>query len=316
MTSSARRMNKQAVDDMVKPRFAGLSRMLESGDYKLYISLGSGSTLSFASGCALFSILEESGLAGYVAEVWGNSSGAIVGGLWSAGRSAGEIVGMVSGLRVGQVRDIAWGHILKGFLRRPFCPNGIDGFLKGDKLERLLEKSLPVATFEECRVPFRCIAYPDDGTDRIKVFERGLLAPAIRASISMQWVFLPKVIDGVRYLDGTMAEKTPMKSIMDYHRGRGDKRKPLILATYNGWDEGYHRLGKRHFGLLRRANQFKEVLQGRAFWAQVELAQMQGAKVVVLTPGSYDVGTLDVRRFNKLYHRAREVIDERLGGMK
>lgn len=299
---------------MVKPRFAGLSRMLESGVYKLYISLGSGSTLSFASGCALLTLLEESGLAGYVAEVWGNSSGAIVGGMWSAGRSAGEIVEMVSGLRVGQVRDIAWGHILKGFLRRPFNFNGIDGFLKGDKLERLLEKNLPAATFEKCKVPFRCIAYPDDGTDRIKVFEQGLLAPAIRASISMQWVFLPRVIDGVRYLDGTMAEKTPIKSIMDYHRGRGDKRKPLILATYNGWDEGYHRLGRSHFGLLGRANQFKEVLQGRAFWAQVELAQMQGAKLVVLSPGSYDVGTLDVGRFGELYRRALAVMGEKLGG--
>jgi predicted acylesterase/phospholipase RssA len=314
MTSSVPRRNRETADNIAKPRFAGLSRMLGSGRHKLYISLGSGSVLSFASGCALFTLLEESGLAGSVQEVWGNSSGAMVGGLWSAGRSAEELVEMVSRLRVGQVRDIAWGHILRGFLRSPFNLNGIDGFLKGNKLERLLEKNLPVKTFEECRVPFRCIAYPDDGTDRIKVFDRGPLAPAIRASISMQWVFLPKVIDGVRYLDGTMAEKTPMQSIMDYHRKSGDKRKPVILATYNGWDEGYHRLGKSHYGLLKRANQFKEVLQGRAFWAQVELAEGQGAQVVVLSPGSYDVRTLDVGRFGELYRRALVVMGERLGG--
>lgn len=315
MTSSDRKRDNQAQKDMGKPRFAGLSSMLGSGKYKLYLSLGSGSILSFASGCALLSLLEEAGLAERVEEVWGNSSGAIVGGLWSAGMSAEELVEVMSGLKVSMVRDVALSHIIRGILSRPGSPNAIDGILKGDKLERLVERHLPVKTFEGCAVPFRCIAYADDGSDSVHIFDSGPLAPAIRASVSMQWVFLPKRIGGIVYLDGTMAEKTPIKSLMEYHLRGKDGRKPLILAIYNGWDEDYHRLKKSHFGLLGRANQFKEVLQSRAFSAQVELARGRGAEVVVLSPGSYHVGTLALGRFRELYDRALSVMGDRLEGV-
>ena len=137
--------------------------------------------------------------------VTGSSAGAIVAGLWASGRDGPEIRDRLLPLRRAEFWDLA---PALDWLRGP------PGLLRGDAMQRLLERHLACRTFEACRFPVAVNAF-DVGARRAIHFRSGELAPAVRASASLPGLFQPTRIDGGWYLDGGFVEKTPLQPLLE-----------------------------------------------------------------------------------------------------
>jgi NTE family protein len=137
------------------------------------------------------------------AAISGCSAGAIVGALWAAGLGPDRICDAV--LSAG-ARELLDPPAPAQLLRAPF------GFASGRRLEALLERLLPVSTFESCPVPLAVTAFDlDDGG--VRIIDSGPLARGVRASSSLPGLLCPTPFDGHLLWDGGVAEKAPVRAL-------------------------------------------------------------------------------------------------------
>lgn len=158
----------------------------------------------------------------------GTSMGAVVGGMYSAGYSADEIESILEGIDWNDVlhdrtpREQRSVRNKQEDLRRL---GGIElglrngkialpqGVIQGQRLELLLRRlMLPtwqVAHFDDLPIPFRAVA-ADIVTGEKVVFEKGELAMAIRASMSVPGAFAPVRVDGRLLVDGGVLDNVPI----------------------------------------------------------------------------------------------------------
>ncbi|MCA8953984.1 MAG: patatin-like phospholipase family protein [Planctomycetes bacterium] len=165
--------------------------------------------------------------------VVGTSMGSIVGGLYAYGYSPAELERLLT--REGSPRD--WAYLLAdgdgrralAFRRKEetrfitgrnrFGVKGLTiglpkGWIQGQNLETeltfLTSEAHDLASFDDLRLPFRCVAV-DLGTGHQVVLDSGNLALAMRASMSVPGVFAPAVIDGRELLDGGLTDNVPIE---------------------------------------------------------------------------------------------------------
>jgi NTE family protein len=153
----------------------------------------------FFAHAGLVSVLEEQGLR--PARIAGSSAGALVGGLSGAGIPAAQIREELFGLR----REHFW-DLWPGL-----------GLLRGRRFRTLLERVLPVQTFEESRVPLALSVW-DLLARKTVVLERGPLAPAIHASCALPVLFHPVRLGGRLYADGGIADRPGLAGVSDRDR--------------------------------------------------------------------------------------------------
>jgi len=158
----------------------------------------------------------------------GTSMGAVVGGLYASGMSAGEIdatmrsVDWQAAFRdAPRRRDLAFRRKQddKNFLVR--LPLGLKhghillpkGLIQGQQLQELLRQlTLPFGSntnFDQLPTPFRAVA-TDLETGQVVLLEHGDLSVAMRASISAPGVFAPVDYGGRLLVDGGLAENLPI----------------------------------------------------------------------------------------------------------
>jgi NTE family protein len=168
----------------------------------------------------------------------GTSMGAIVGGMYAAGYSAGEIEGIL--------RNIDWKDMFSDDPSRRDLPmrrkedelrflGGIElglrdgkialprGVIQGQKLQlllrRLLLSTLHTERFDDLPIQFRSVA-TDIGSGEKVVFEDGDLAMAIRASMSVPAAFAPIRYRNHLLVDGGITDNVPI----DVARSLGAQR--------------------------------------------------------------------------------------------
>lgn len=158
----------------------------------------------------------------------GTSMGAIVGGLYATGMSAAELESLIGSLDwAGALTDKPDRADLSFRRKQDDAQVPVDfelglrgaslvlpkGVVQGQKLDLLLrELTLGVShvhDFDELPIPFRAIA-SDIEKGEIYVMERGDLARAIRASMSVPAVFTPVRIDGRLLVDGGLVGNLPV----------------------------------------------------------------------------------------------------------
>jgi NTE family protein len=128
-----------------------------------------------------------------VAGMAGVSGGALVAAAWAGGADLDRLVEQASRLHPWMwVRG--WGG----------------GLLSGTKLGSLIDEFLPVATFEELRVPVVVVA-TDLDTGEPVVFRQGNIRDAVRASSSFPGFFPPMSLEGRRLVDGGVTEVVPVR---------------------------------------------------------------------------------------------------------
>jgi NTE family protein len=158
----------------------------------------------------------------------GTSMGAIVGGLYASGMSPDELETLISRIdwmdafveRIPRKdRSFRRKRDDDYYLVRHRPGLSMDGFrfptglLDGQKIDLLLKKfALPVVgvrDFDDLAIPFRAVA-TDLATGETVVLERGDLALAMRASMSIPAVFAPREIDGALLVDGGVSCNLPI----------------------------------------------------------------------------------------------------------
>ena len=153
----------------------------------------------FFAHAGVVSVLEEQGLR--PARIAGSSAGALVGALWGAGVPAARIREELMALR----REHFW-DLWPGL-----------GLLRGRLFRALLERVLPVRTFDESPVPLALSVW-DLLARRTVVLERGPLAPAIHASCALPVLFHPVRVGGRLYADGGIADRPGLAGVPDGER--------------------------------------------------------------------------------------------------
>lgn len=123
------------------------------------------------------------------------------------GTSAGSLAGVFLAAGVSAARTAMWAEALRwSSLARPVISRM--GLLTNDRLGDLLERALPVRTFEELEIPFACVA-TDLETSEPLVLQSGELLPALQASCAIPGLFTPVELDGRLLADGGMTANVP-----------------------------------------------------------------------------------------------------------
>ena len=108
----------------------------------------------------------------------GSSAGALVAAFLASGMKPSDMPERVFSIKREDMWDMGLGL----------------GLLKGQLLQKILEKQFPVQTFEECPIPVGITAYDVLGF-KTNCINAGNLATAVRASCCFPGLFQPVMID-------------------------------------------------------------------------------------------------------------------------
>lgn len=165
---------------------------MESGK-RVSLVLGSGGAKGLAH-IGVIRWLEEHGFE--VASVSGSSIGALVGGIYAAGKldEFESWVRAITKADMVTLMDISWGR---------------GGLIKGDKIINTLTKLVGEQMIEELPISFTAVATDIRG-EREVWLNSGSLFQAIRASISLPMFFTPVQMDGLTLIDGGVLNPVPI----------------------------------------------------------------------------------------------------------
>ena len=192
---------------------------------KIGLVLGGGGAKGI-SHIGVIKVLEE--LHVPVDYIAGTSMGSLVGGAYASGMSSEEMARYVEGLDWNKVfSDLPPREDQSVYLKRLNAENlwplvlGIGrggvtlprGALAGQQLGFALNKlaagGVGVENFNDLEIPFRAVA-TNALTGQMVVFDRGNLADAMRASMSVPGAFAPAQIGNELYLDGGLVRNLPV----------------------------------------------------------------------------------------------------------
>jgi NTE family protein len=162
------------------------------GKNKIGLALGGGGAKGFAHLGAL-KVFEKNKIEFDM--VSGTSIGALVGALHCAGFSAEKIEKLS--------KEIPWKKMIDLAIPK-------EGLIKGDRIEEHIRKILEGKQFSDLKKPF-FITATDIKDFREVIFNKGDLAKAIRASISIPGVFNPVTNKGRLLVDGGVIDNLPIE---------------------------------------------------------------------------------------------------------
>lgn len=189
-----------------------------------------------ARGFAHIGAIEALQARGYhVASVAGTSMGALVGGLFAAGKleELKAIAHRLTKMQIVKMMDVS---------------PGLDHVASGDRLIAELHKIVGNVPIEQLPVPFACVA-TDLVSGKAHVFREGDLSMAIRASVSIPCFFKPVELNGALYVDGSVHNTLPLDVVA---RQKGD-----LLVAVNASAPDMHPLS----GMVQTTTR-----ENRGFW--------------------------------------------------
>ena len=149
---------------------------------------------------AVLEVIEELGLD--VSYVSSASMGSIAGGLYSMGLSTKEM------------NEIFLGFISRKKLKILDFRIPKDSLIAGNRISEVLREVFGLVKFNNLKKKFYPVAC-DITNGRRKAFNSGVVVDAVEASISVPGIFPPKVIDGIKYVDGGVIDPVPTSVIRD-----------------------------------------------------------------------------------------------------
>jgi NTE family protein len=150
---------------------------------KIAVVLGAGSSKGFAH-IGVLKVLETNKVPIHM--IIGTSVGSAVGSLYAYGFNAFQLQKISFSIEKGDIVDL-------------IIPD--NGFIKGEKLEEFINKTLNHTPMEKLKIPFYAVA-TDVQSGQEVVFGRGNTGQAVRASCSIPGVFRPVKIGDRMYVDG------------------------------------------------------------------------------------------------------------------
>ncbi len=147
-----------------------------SGTAKVAVVLGAGASRGFAH-IGVLKVLEANKIPVHM--IVGTSAGSFVGSLYAYGFNAFQLQKMSLTMEKGDIIDLC-------------IPD--NGFVKGEKLEEFVNKTVSNTPIEKMRIPFYAVA-TNIQSGKEMVFGKGNTGMAVRASCSIPGVFRPVKIE-------------------------------------------------------------------------------------------------------------------------
>ena len=187
-----------------------------------------------ARGLVHIGVIEELEAQGYhITSVAGSSMGALIGGVYAAGK-------------LSEFREWMKSINLRKMLELTDFSFSINHLVKGDKIIDAIKEIVPDSLIEDLPIPYCAIATDWENGQEV-VFKDGSLFGAIRASISLPAYYEPVRMNGMVLIDGGIVNPIPLNRVV---RKKGDM---LIGADVSGHDyQGQNEL--HHFIEERRKN--------------------------------------------------------------
>lgn len=164
--------------------------------------LGGGGARGFAH-IGVIEVLQERGY--NITSVAGTSMGALVGGLFAAGK-------------LDELKSTVLSADRRQILSLLDVSLGLDHIATADNLSQLFDRMTQGVRIEDLPLPFCCVA-SDLVSGREHVFREGSLSEAVRASISIPGVFSPVRIGSEVLVDGSLHNTLPLNRV---ERRKGD----------------------------------------------------------------------------------------------
>lgn len=186
----------------------------------------------------------------------GVSAGSIVGALYADGYTPEQILNFFTDISFRQMTTLSFPSLkdikqewLSLHTSNIFAPTG--GIFTMDPMENFLRKHLKAKKIEDLPIPLKIVATDlDHGT--AKIFESGDLVDCIVASCSMPIIFVPKMIDGVYYVDGGVVQNFPVSTIKDdCQYVVGVNASPLVIKEYK---VSLFTVAQRSYNFMYKAN--------------------------------------------------------------
>lgn len=163
---------------------------------KVGLALGGGSALGFAH-IGVLQVFEEEGIP--VDVISGCSMGSLMGGIYASGCPLDRLESMARVFNDRHYIDLG-------------TPSKNDGYIKGNKVEELIEIMTEGISIEQARMPFACLASClEEATGWY--FTSGPMYKAIRASISIPGIFSPVEKDGKTLVDGGVVDRSSLSAL-------------------------------------------------------------------------------------------------------
>ncbi len=235
------------------------------GGVQIGLALGSGAALGLAH-IGVLKVLERE--ATPIDLVAGSSIGAFLAACWVTGKSASELEQMaleLTGMRkmIGRLVDLSF----------PWA-----GFIRGRKVMRMLNHLLGDRTFDDAHIPLSIVA-TNLKSRRETVFTTGVLADAVRASISIAGIFEPARIGNTLYLDGGVVDPVPIAPLR-----QAGATKIIAVSVLASPEEIAQREEQRLEAIHRR----RELARRRSAWAFYNF-QLRQRMRDALTTNVFDV---------------------------
>lgn len=248
-----------------------------------------------------------------IARIVGTSMGAVVGGLYAAGMSTDEIERVVGGMDPSKVAldqlnrlelpsrvranqqkypvDFEFG-VRSGALS--FARGVSDGQRFLALLQNLTAHIPPGVNFNDLKIPFRAVAtrYRDG---ELKVFDRGDLHLAIRASMAAPAVFAPVEVEGETYVDGGLVANLPVEVALQ-------EGADVVVASYLAGGSDTDRPDQASHALVV-ANRMIDILIRQNEKRNLALLRPQD---ILVTQTLKDVGFADFNRAPEIVRRGQE----------
>lgn len=220
----------------------------EIGEVLVGLALGSGAALGLAH-IGVLRVLEREKIP--IDIVAGSSMGALVGSLWTSGRSAGEIEAIAQAFST-----------KKSLLKLIDITIPKFGVFTGRRVTKFLARNLNGLTFRDLKIPLK-VAAVDYGRRELVVLDEGPLVAAVRASVSIPAIFEPVKVQGRWLIDGGVLDPVPVDvlSALGVH-------KIIAVNTLPSPEDIHH----RHEGLLLVRDQLLQEARRKGFWARWKFA--------------------------------------------
>lgn len=208
-----------------------------------------------------------------IKRVIGTSAGALVGGIFCAGK-------------LKELKKLAL-KVDKKFIFRIFFsfPSSIAIF-NTSKIDNLIKKYTEGVKIEDLKIPFTSIAFNITEGKKV-IFSKGELFDAIRASMSMPFFFKPFKIGTSLFIDGSITDIVPV----DLAKRYAGKNKVIAVNL-----ETRNNLTKNPLNLFR-------ILEYASYLGMIELARFQEKNADLVIKPYASAGYFD-------YYHAHELIEE------
>jgi len=172
------------------------------GDALVGLALGSGAAFGLAH-IGVIKVLEREGIS--VDVVAGTSIGALIGALWTSGKSGIEIekIMMVYNKNKSRVFRLLF----------DFCfPKA--SLAKGERVIKFLRRYIGNKTFHDIKFPLKVVACNLDKREKV-VFDSGRLIDAVRSSLAIPGIFRPVQKDNNLIIDGGILQPLPVETLIE-----------------------------------------------------------------------------------------------------